>query len=80
VIVQDILSAAFLSNYEVQVSQNIFTKEQDFKLPSLRTVSITNGKQHIRCYHDSFCSGDNERNTEFFHENQSGHGGNVSIN
>jgi len=64
--VQAMLSAAFLSNYEVQVSQNIFTKEQDFKLLSLRSASITN-----RCYHDSYCF-DNDRNTEFFHENQIG--------
>lgn len=65
-------SAEFLFNYEVQVSQNIFTKEQDFKLPFLRIVSDTNGKQYIRCYHDSYCLGDDKRNTEFFHENQSG--------
>lgn len=41
--VQDMLSAAFLPNYEVQVSQNAFTKEQDFKLLFLRTVSVTSG-------------------------------------
>jgi len=40
--VQDMLYAAFLPNYEVQVSQNIFTKEQDFKPLFLKTVSVTN--------------------------------------
>jgi hypothetical protein len=70
--VQNMLTAAFLSKYEVQKSQNIFTKEQDFKLLFLRTASITG-----TCYHDSNCF-DNDRNTEFFHKNQIGaHGGNV---
>jgi glycogen synthase len=65
--VKDMLSSAFLPNYEVQVSENTFTKEQDFKLLFLRTASITS-----RCYHDSYCFDDDDRNTEVFHENQIG--------